>query len=98
MICLISFVLVLGLTLTNTASAELVGWWKLDEGSGTTAFDSSGNGNDGTLQGAPAWVDDGKFGKAVKFNGSSDYLTAHDSENLDPKVRFYKVVAKATEF
>ena len=40
----------------------------------------------------------GKFGKALKFNGSSDYLTAHDSESLDPKVSFYKMVAKATEF
>jgi len=94
----VPLVLVLGLNLTNTASAELVGWWKLDEGSGTTAYDSSGNGNDASFKGAPAWVEDGKFGKALKFNGSSDYLTAHDSESLDPKVRFYKVGAKATEF
>ena len=27
----------------------LIAWWKLDETSGTTAFDSSGNGNDGTF-------------------------------------------------
>jgi len=104
-ICLASFVLVLGLALTRTADANLVGWWRLDEGAGTMAFarlaagqDSCGNGNDARFKGAPEWVEDGKFGKAVKFNGSSDYLTAHDSESLDPKVRFYKVVAKATEF
>ena len=27
----------------------LVGWWKFDEGSGTVAYDSSGNGHDGNL-------------------------------------------------
>ncbi len=34
----------------------LVGYWKFDEMSGTTANDSSGNGNTGTLIGNPAWV------------------------------------------
>jgi hypothetical protein len=62
------------------------------------AFDSCGNGNDASFKGASAWVEDGKFGEAVKFNGISDCLTAHDSESLDPKVRFDKVVAKAAEF
>ena len=97
-ICLACFVLVLVLVLTSTADADLVGWWRLDEGAGTMAFDSCGNRNDASFKGAPAWVEDGKFGKALKFDGSSDYFTAHDSESLDPKVRFYKVVAKATEF
>ena len=27
----------------------LVGWWRFDEGSGTVAGDSSGNGNNGTI-------------------------------------------------
>jgi len=98
LICLASFVLVLGLVLTSTAEADLVGWWGLDEGAGTTAYDSSGNGNDASFEGSPAWVEDGKFGKALKFDGSSDYLAAPDSESLEPKVRFYKVVAKATKF
>ncbi len=98
LICLASFVLVLGLVLTSTAEADLVGWWRFDEGPGTTAYDSIGDGNDASFEGPPAWVEDGKFGKAVRFNGSSDYLTANDSESLEPKVRFYKVVAKATEF
>jgi parallel beta-helix repeat protein len=49
----------------------LVGWWKFDEGSGNTAADSSGNGNNGTLQNIPSdssgWVE-GKLGTALKFN------------------------------
>jgi prepilin-type N-terminal cleavage/methylation domain-containing protein len=32
--------------------AGLVGWWKLDEGGGSTASDSSGYGNNGTITGA----------------------------------------------
>ncbi|MHC4703725.1 MAG: LamG domain-containing protein, partial [Planctomycetota bacterium] len=83
LICLIFLVFVCSFALVNPAQAELVGWWRLDEGSGTTAFDSSGNGNDATFQGSPAWVEDGKLGKAIKFNGTSDYLAAPDSESLD---------------
>ena len=60
---------VLGLTLTSTSSASLVAWWKLDDGSGTTAMDSSGNGNDGTVEGGAQWVA-GQLGGALQFNGS----------------------------
>jgi len=75
LIYLVSFVLVLGLTLTSTASAELVAWWRFDEGSGTTAVDSSGNGNDGTLEGGAQWVA-GQLGGALGFNGSNARVVA----------------------
>jgi len=39
-----------------TASANLRGWWRLQEGTGTTATDLSGNANTGTLTNAPVWV------------------------------------------
>ena len=35
-----------------TAQADLIGHWTFDEGSGTTANDSSGNGYDGMISGA----------------------------------------------
>jgi len=35
-----------------TNSADLQGWWRFEEGSGTSIADSSGNGNTGTLSGA----------------------------------------------
>jgi hypothetical protein len=82
-ISMVSLMVLLGLALTSTAEADLIGWWRLDEGSGTTASDSSGHGNDARFEGSPVWVDDGKLGKAIKFNGSSDYLAAPDSESLD---------------
>ncbi|MDQ2903302.1 MAG: DUF5127 domain-containing protein [Chloroflexota bacterium] len=51
-------------------TSGLVGYWKLDEGSGTNAADSSGNGNNGTLSGGPAWTT-GKIGTALSFNGGT---------------------------
>jgi hypothetical protein len=67
--------LVLVGVLADTASAGLVGYWKLDEGAGTTAKDSSGKGNNGTLNGGAKWVT-GKIGGAVQFNGSDAYIRA----------------------
>ena len=73
LICLASLVLVLGPLLsgvTNAADPNLVGWWRLDESSGTTAHDSSGNGNDGTLRGGTQWQPgNGQVGGALEFNG-----------------------------
>ena len=68
LIYLVSFVLVLSTALTGTARAELVGWWRLDDGSGTVAIDSSASGNDGTFEGDPMWVA-GQFGGALEFEG-----------------------------
>ena len=35
----------------------LVGWWRFDEGSGTTAYDSSGNKNNATIAASgPTWI------------------------------------------
>lgn len=44
---------------SHTVDSDTVAYWKLNEGTGTTAADSSGNGHDGTLTGdpLPAWVD-----------------------------------------
>ena len=65
---LISILLVL--CLTSGAWAKVLGHWKLDEGSGTTAKDSSSNANNGKLTGGPQWVT-GKLGKALSFDGKT---------------------------
>jgi len=70
LIYLVSFVFVPSLVLTSVAKGvdpSLVAWWKLDDGSGTTAIDSSGNGFDITLHNT-TW-EDGVFGGAVHFHG-----------------------------
>ena len=53
---LASVVLLAVAVCTQAADADLLGWWKLDDGTGTIAIDSSGNGHDGTFVGDPEWV------------------------------------------
>ena len=66
-----------------TVTAEgLIAHWSFDEGSGSTANDSSGNGNTGTLVNSPAWVD-GKLGKALDFSGSNEYVLIPHSDVID---------------
>jgi hypothetical protein len=69
----IPLMLLLGLALTSTASAELVGWWKLDEGGGSIAYDSSASENHATLVGQPQWIV-GRYGAGVEFDGVDDYV------------------------
>ncbi len=82
LIYLVSLVVALSIALTNTTEAELVGWWRFDEGSGTIANDSSGNGNNGTFNGDPQWVV-GYFGGALEFDGSDDWLDCGNDPSLD---------------
>jgi hypothetical protein len=77
---------VIGLVLTGQSSAEIdsatiVGTWLFDEGAGDVAKDSSGNGNDGEVVGAE-WVE-GKFGKALEFDGVANRVDCGDVDALD---------------
>jgi tetratricopeptide (TPR) repeat protein len=62
-----------GGNLWSFSTGRMIGWWKFDEGRGSTAFDSSGHANDGTLQGDPQWVD-GIMGGALELAGD-DFVT-----------------------
>ncbi len=54
----------------------LVGYWKLDEGSGSNAYDSSGYGNNGTFGSpAPTWAS-GKINNALSFDGAGANVNA----------------------
>ena len=52
--------------------ASLIAWYKFDETSGTTAADSSGYGNNGTINGGTnaTWTA-GKYGNAITFGGTN---------------------------
>jgi hypothetical protein len=56
-------------TIPATTPQTPIAWWKFDEGSGTTASDSSGNGNNGAFSGTATWATgkDGDF--AAAFDG-----------------------------
>ena len=75
--------MVMSLMFVGISSAKIdfgdcVGMWLFDEGNGNKAKDSSGTGNDGTIEGGAKWVN-GKFGKGLSLDGSDDYVEiAHD--------------------
>ncbi len=78
-------IVVLSLILTGMTRAELVGWWKLDEISGTIASDSSGNGYNGTVTGDPQWVD-GSIRGALLFNGDDSVILPGDGMGMTSEV------------
>ena len=59
-----------------------VGLWLFDKGTGDIAKDSSGTGNDGTVKNKPKWVN-GKFGKALEFDGGLACVEVQDPKKLD---------------
>ena len=81
----ISFIVIslmfVGIGYAGIDPSTVVGRWLFDEGSGDVATDSSGNGNNGTLMNAPQWVD-GKFGKALAFDGADTYVEIAHAESL----------------
>lgn len=79
----------------NTSSAAIdqssvVGIWLFDDGGGTTAMDSSGNNNHGTIVNAPIWID-GRFGGALGFDGTGNCVNT--GKKLLNGVREFTVVA-----
>lgn len=63
----ILFSIILSFCVTLYSYSAVVGAWLFDEGQGEIAKDSSGNKNDGKINKAK-WVN-GKYGKALEFNG-----------------------------
>ena len=57
----------------------LLGYWQLDG----DANDSSGYGNDGTVQGGAVWVDDSNRGWCLSLGGGGDYVQIPADANLN---------------
>jgi beta-galactosidase len=58
-------------------AAGLTAYWKFDETSGTTAFDSSGNGLNATASSAGLWTPNGFLNGAVNINNTgANYVNA----------------------
>lgn len=68
-----------------SGSADLVGYWKMEEESGSTLIDHSGNGNNANLQSTSgiSWVS-GIDGLALRMNGSLNrYASVPHNTTLD---------------
>ena len=59
-----------GLSFITTSGSGLLAHWTMDEGTGNTAVDVTGNNNTGTLVNGPLWVS----GAGLDFDGVNDYL------------------------
>ena len=74
------------LNFAHPLNRELVGYWPMGEDAGSVTRDLSGKGNHGTLinmvQGSTSGWTGGKFGSAIIFDGSNDYLTIADNDSL----------------
>jgi hypothetical protein len=60
---------------------SVVALWLFDEGAGDKIEDLSGNDNEGDILGAE-WVK-GKFGNALEFDGTDDYVEVPHNDNLN---------------
>ncbi|MFH1820642.1 MAG: hypothetical protein ABH805_01905, partial [Candidatus Nealsonbacteria bacterium] len=70
-----------------------VAHWKMDEGSASTAYDSTENNNDGTLKWMSTstqggWVE-GKYGSALSFDGTDDYVDITDVSGQVRTISFW---------
>ena len=79
----------------NDKGVPPVAQWKFNEGSGNYAYDSSGNGNTGSLVLAgsatsSAWVS-GVYGSALQFDGSDDYVSVGSGTSMDVVTAAYSI-------
>jgi hypothetical protein len=71
------------ITVSNQSTGSgLVAAYGFNEGTGTTAGDSSGNANAGVVSGA-TWSAAGRFAGALSFDGASDWVAVADAPSLD---------------
>lgn len=70
--------------MASGSEAGCVGYWDLNEGSGTAANDRTGTGNNGTIAGTYSWSS-GRSGLGIDFSSTSaaGYVSIPDSPSLD---------------
>lgn len=64
---------------------DLIGYWPMDEGSGGTVADASGNSNDGAAHDT-SWVD-GRYNSALEFDGVASFVDIPYFPELSPNWR-----------
>ena len=68
----------------NYSSASgLVGYWKINEGTGTTAYDGSGNNISGSLLNGPSWESSGVNENSIELWDDIDDFHNYSLESID---------------
>ncbi len=70
---------------TLDTDPNLVGWWRFDETTGSTAVDSSGHKRDGTLNGGLTFDKGsapGKTGRAIRFDAKDAVIEIRDYQGI----------------
>ena len=71
----------LGDTATGIVTLNITGltaFWQFNDGAGSSAADSTGNGYTGVLNNGPTWTT-GTYGGALAFNGSNQFVSVSDT-------------------
>jgi 1,4-alpha-glucan branching enzyme len=74
-------------TLPATGATNLLAYWTFDEGSGSLAYDSSGNNNTGTVffgSNGGTWTSSGMVNGAIFFNDDGTQVIVTNSPSLNP--------------
>ena len=74
----------------------LVGYWKFNEGTGTTALDSTANGNDGAINGA-TWVEDDSSPMLKRINRFGDFEDSEEEDKVILLEKTWNTLQKAKE-
>ncbi len=82
-ITLLMFILLSSLaSATIPENSNIVGHWKLDEGTGSTAYDETSN-NDATITDTAIWTNDGKIGTGIKNMSLTGYCQIQGLSGTD---------------
>ncbi|MCH8330176.1 MAG: T9SS type A sorting domain-containing protein [Bacteroidetes bacterium] len=81
--------------LNVSQQTDLIGFWDLDDGSGTTTVDQTSNGNDGTLISGPTWSTDVPFGSGFTYIWSTGDTTSSVSVSPDSTVNIHVTTTDA---
>jgi hypothetical protein len=73
---------------TLTVPADNLGYWPLDATSGTVAVDASGNGDNGTVNGA-TWNSNGQINGCLSFNGANNDVQISNLVSNDFSIAFW---------
>jgi hypothetical protein len=72
-----------GVYISSISPVDLITLWHFDEGTGATAYDSSGQYDTGTIVNSPTWTA-GLFGNALTFNGTSQWVYGATDYTTEP--------------